>query len=48
MVLWKSNCICSRNLAVNADKASAELSRELIEKLRNPSQQIKTTLAIEP
>jgi hypothetical protein len=47
IVVRKSNYICSRTLAVRADKASANLSRILIEKLKNPAQKVKITLTVE-
>jgi hypothetical protein len=46
MVVRKSSYICSRTLAVKADKASADLSRGLIRKLKNPEQKVKITLTI--
>ena len=46
IVVRKSGYICSRTLAVKADKASADLSRGLIEKLKNPAQKVKITLAV--
>jgi hypothetical protein len=45
-VLRKSNYICSRTLAVRADKAANDLPRTLVEKLKNPQQQVKITLTI--
>ena len=47
IVVRKSNYICSRTLAIKADKASADLSRDLIEKLKNPAQKVKITLTVE-
>jgi len=47
IVVRKSNYICNRTLAVRADKASADLSRDLIEKLKNPAQKVKITLTVE-
>ena len=46
IVVRKSNYICSRTLAVKADKASADLSRDLIKKLKNPAQKVKITLMV--
>jgi hypothetical protein len=46
IVVRKSNYICSRTLAVKADKASADLSRDLVEKLKNPAQRVKITLMV--
>ena len=47
IVVRKSNYICSRTLAVKADKASADLPRDLVEKLKNPAQKVKITLTVE-
>jgi hypothetical protein len=47
MVVRKSGYICSRTLAVKADKAAADLSRSLIQKLKNPAQKAKITLTVE-
>jgi len=46
MVLRKSNYICHRTLAVQADKAACDLSRKLVEKLKNPNQEVKITLTV--
>ena len=47
IVVRKSSYISDRTLAIKADKASANLSRDLIEKLKDPAQTVKITLAIE-
>jgi len=47
IVVRKSNYICGRTLAVKADKASADLSRDLVENLKNPAQKVKITLTVE-
>jgi hypothetical protein len=47
MVARKSSYICNRTLAIQADKAACDLSRKLVEKLRNPKQKVKITLTIE-
>jgi hypothetical protein len=44
LVIRKSHFICNRTLAIQADKASNNLSRELVKKLTNPQQKIKITL----
>jgi hypothetical protein len=44
MVVRKSNYICNRTLAIQADKAACDLSRRLVEKLKNPKQKVKITL----
>jgi uncharacterized protein len=46
-VIRKSSYVCNRTLAICADKASNDLSRELIEKLKNPKQKVKLTLTVE-
>lgn len=47
LVVRKSDYVCGRTLAVGADKAACDLSRRLIEKLRNPNQKVKITLTAE-
>jgi hypothetical protein len=44
LVVRKSGYVCGRTLAVQADKAAGDLSRKLVEKLRNPEQTVKITL----
>jgi hypothetical protein len=46
MVVRKSSYVCSRTLAVKADKAATDLSRDLIQKLKNPAQRAKITLTV--
>ncbi|MCW4044039.1 MAG: DUF371 domain-containing protein [Candidatus Bathyarchaeota archaeon] len=45
-VVRKSSYVCSRTLAIGADKAACDLPRELVEKLKDPQQQVKITLAV--
>ncbi len=47
MVIRKSDYISDRTLAIHADKASSDLPREFVEKLKNPLQLIKITLIAE-
>jgi hypothetical protein len=47
LVVRKSSHICNRTLAIKADKAAWDLSRKLVEKLRNPKQEVKITLFVE-
>jgi uncharacterized protein len=47
IVIRKSSYVCNRTLAICADKASKNLSRELIEKLKNPRQKVKITFSVE-
>jgi hypothetical protein len=44
MVVRKSAYVCNRTLAVHADKAAQDLSKALVEKLKNPQQKVKITL----
>ncbi len=47
LVIRKSEYVCSRTLAIKADKAANDLSRRLLEKMKDPSQRIRITLAVE-
>ena len=47
IVIRKSDYICSRTLAICADKSSNDLPREFVEKLQNPKQKVKITLRVE-
>jgi hypothetical protein len=47
LVVRKSDYICNRTLAIKADKAAVDISRQLIEKLKDPNQIIKVTLTVE-
>jgi hypothetical protein len=47
MVVRKSAYISDRTLAILADKSSNDLSRKLIEKLKNPEQKITITLYVQ-
>ncbi len=44
IVVRKSSFVCSRTLAIKADKAAGDLSRRLVEKLRSAEQQVRITL----
>lgn len=46
IVVRKSDFTSDRTLAIHADKASNDLPRELIEKLKNPTQKVKITLIL--
>ncbi len=48
LVVRKSSYVCGRTLAIGADKAAIDFSRELVEKLKNPKQTVKVTLTVEP
>jgi hypothetical protein len=43
-VIRKGNYVCSRTLAIHADKAAADLSRTLVKKLKDPQQRVRLTL----
>ena len=47
LVVRKSSYVCGRTLAIEADKASIDFSRELITKLKDPNQKAKITLTAE-
>jgi hypothetical protein len=47
IVIRKSEYICSRTLAVCADKSSIDLPRELVAKLQDPEQKVLITLRVE-
>jgi hypothetical protein len=47
VVVRKSDYVCGRTLAIRADKAACDLSRRLIEKLRNPKQEVIITVTVE-
>ena len=44
IVIRKSKYVCGRTVAIGADKAAWELSRTLVEKLKDPYQKVKITL----
>ena len=46
MVIRKSDYVCSRTLAVRAEKAACDLSRDFVEKLKNRKQTVKITLVV--
>lgn len=47
MVVRKSDFISDRTLAIRADKAACDLSRKLVEKLRDPNQKVKISLTLD-
>jgi hypothetical protein len=47
IVIRKSDYICTRTLAICADKSSSDLPRAIVEKLQNPKQKVKVTLIVE-
>jgi len=46
MVVRKSGYICSRTLAVRADKAACDLSPSLVDALKNPRNAVLATLTV--
>ena len=46
IVVRKSDYISNRTLAIQADKAAEGLSRELVNKLKDPKQKVKITLIV--
>lgn len=46
IVIRKSDYISDRTIAVQADKSSSNLSKELVKRLKNPKQKIKITLTL--
>jgi len=46
LVARKSDYVCSRTVAIRANKAASDLSRKIVEKLRNPDQKITITLTV--
>ena len=47
LVIRKSEFTSDRTLAVKADKSSGDLSKAVVEKLKNPKQQVTLTLTVE-
>jgi hypothetical protein len=47
LVVRKSDYVCGRTVAVGADKAASDFSRELVDKLKNPLQKVTITLVAE-
>ena len=44
LVVRKSDYVCGRTIAINADKAAADLPRKLVKRMQNPHQRIRITL----
>jgi hypothetical protein len=47
MVVRKSDYVCSRTLAIRADKAACDLSRSLVGALKNPRNTVKVTFTVQ-
>jgi hypothetical protein len=46
IVVRKSDFPSERTMAIYADKASVDMPREIVEKLKNPNQKVKITLTL--
>lgn len=46
IVVRKSDYICSRTLAIHADKAACDFSKTFVQKLRNPEQRLEIDLTV--
>lgn len=47
LVIRKSDFICGRTLAVRADKAACDFSRQFVEKLKSTRQRVRVTLCVD-
>jgi len=47
LVVRKSDYVCGRTIAIRADKAAIDISRKIVEKLRDPYQRVRITLTVE-
>jgi hypothetical protein len=47
LVVRKSSYVCNRTLAIGADKAARDFSRKLVEKMKDPNQEMTVTLTVE-
>ena len=47
LVVRKSDYVCDRTLAIGAEKAASDLSRQLVEKIKEANQEIRITLIVE-
>ena len=46
IIVRKSDFICPRTLMINADKSANQLSRKMIDKMKNPEMGMKATIKI--
>jgi hypothetical protein len=46
IVMRKSSYVCSRTLAIHANKSACKLSRDLVKKLKNNEQNVRITLTM--
>jgi hypothetical protein len=47
LVVRKSSYICNRTIAINANKGASDLSKQLIETLKDPRQHIQIVLTVD-
>lgn len=47
LVIRKSSYVCGRTLAIEANKTANDFSRKLVEKLKDPNQEVTVTLVVE-
>jgi hypothetical protein len=47
IVIRKSGYVCSRTLAIHADRSARDLPRDLVKRLRNSKQDVRITLIME-
>jgi len=47
LVVRKSDYVCGRTVAIEANKAASDFSRDLVEKLKNPRQKVTITFTAE-
>ena len=47
LVVRKTDYVCGRTLAIMAEKSANDFSRKLVEKIKDSSQRIRITLAVE-
>ena len=47
MIARKSSYTCKRTLLINANKAAKDISRDIIEKMKNPSTKMKVTIQVQ-
>ncbi len=46
LVIRKSDYVCGRTLMIKADKAAVDLSREMVEKLKDPDQMVEISIKL--
>jgi len=48
MIIRKSSYTCSRTLMVGANKAAIDISREIVQKMKNPDSKMRVTIQVFP